>query len=193
MNDRASAEKVGFHQSRHAMSDPRYPIGRFAAPTVVPPTLRRELIDEIEALPGHLRAAVEGLSEEQLEQPYREGGWTIRQLVHHVADSHINAYARFRLAATEEHPTIKPYDERRWADLPDAREADVALSLALLDALHARWTLLLRGLPDEAFARVFVHPENGAVPLDRALAHYAWHGAHHVAHVTKWRERHAGA
>ncbi len=136
-----------------------------------------------------MRAAIAGLNEEQLDTPYRDGGWTVRQVVHHVADSHMNAYVRFRLALTEQEPVIKPYDEAAWAELADAKDAPPEISLALIDALHDRWTRLLRSMSGADFLRQFRHPELGAVPLEKNLALYAWHGKHHVAHITRLRER----
>ncbi len=169
--------------------DLRYPIGRFEWRGENSEDDRRRYLDEIEQAPAHLRAAVAGLSEEQLDTRYRPGGWTVRQVVHHVPDSHLNSYARFRLALTEDEPTIKPYDESRWAELTDARTAPIEVSLAFLESLHRRWVLLLRSLSPADYARQFRHPELGAVSLDRNLALYAWHGRHHVAHVRSLRER----
>jgi uncharacterized damage-inducible protein DinB len=166
------------------MSDPRFPIGKFSFDGDVSDAARAARIADIEAAPRLLRAAVEGMSERQLDTPYREGGWTVRQVVHHVPDSHLNAYVRFKLALTEESPTIKPYDEARWAALPDSRETPVAVSLTLLDALHQRWVTLLRAMSPADFSRGFVHPEQGrTMSLDQVLALYAWHGKHHVGHV----------
>jgi len=136
-----------------------------------------------------MRAAVEGLSDEQLNTPYRPEGWTVRQVVHHVSDSHLNSYIRFKLALTEEHPTIKAYDENVWANLDDARNAPIDISLDLLEALHARWVLFLLSLKEKDFQRTFNHSELGAVSLDKNIALYAWHGRHHVAHITSLRER----
>lgn len=170
-------------------TDLRYPIGRFTPPDAPTPDDRSRRIDEIAGLPGALRAAVGGLSPEQLDTAYRPGGWTVRQVVHHVPDSHINAYVRFRLALTEREPTIRPYEEARWAELDDARTSPPDVSLALLDALHDRWVTLLRALPDDAWPRILHHPESGVHDLDWLLALYAWHGRHHVAHVTALRER----
>jgi uncharacterized damage-inducible protein DinB len=170
-------------------TDLRYPIGKFQRPSSSTAEDRRRRIEEIAGLPAALRAAVDGLSPEQLDTPYRPGGWTVRQLVHHVPDSHINAYVRFRLALTEDTPRIKPYEEARWAELPDARSLPPDVSLALLDALHDRWVTLLSALPGDAWARGIDHPENGPMTLDVLLAMYAWHGRHHVAHVTALRER----
>ncbi|HKG22797.1 MAG TPA: putative metal-dependent hydrolase, partial [Blastocatellia bacterium] len=142
-----------------------------------------------EETPARLREAVEWLSPEQLETPYRPGGWTVRQVVHHVPDSHLNSYVRFKLALTEDHPTIRPYREDRWAELEDARSAPLDVSLALLDSLHGRWVLLLRSLKPEDFARTFEHPELGEVSLEKNVALYAWHGRHHVAQITSLIER----
>jgi hypothetical protein len=166
------------------MTDPRYPIGPYVAAESFTAETRREAISTIAALPAHLRAAVAGLEEEQLDTPYREGGWTARQVVHHVADSHLNAYCRHKLAWAEERPAIRPYDESVWATSDEARTAPVEVSLALLDALHRRWVAFLRGLPAEAFAREFFHPEAKRwMSLDWSVGMYAWHGRHHAAHV----------
>ncbi len=168
----------------------RYPIGPFAYDGPLTPEKRQRALDDIAELPRRLRRAVEGLDDTQLDTPYRDGGWTVRQTVHHLADSHINAYTRFRLALTEDAPTIKPYDEAAWADLKDACDMPIDVSLTLLDALHARWTYLLRHLAPEAFARTFTHPAHGKTfDLDWMLALYAWHGKHHTAHITKLAER----
>ncbi len=169
--------------------DLQYPIGRFEWRGESSEDDRRRYLDEIEQAPAHLRAAVAGLSDEQLDTPYRPGGWTVRQVVHHLPDSHLNSYVRFRLALTEEEPTIKPYQENHWAELIDSRTAPIEISLALLESLHRRWMLLLRSLSPADFARQFRHPELGTVSLDRTLALYAWHGRHHIAHVTSLRER----
>ncbi len=170
--------------------DERYPIGRPEIVEELTPERRAELIRELEEAPGRLRAAVAGLADAQLDTPYREGGWTVRQVVHHVPDSHLNSYMRFRLALTEEEPTIKPYSEKAWSELPDARSLPVEPSLSLLDGLHQRWVGLLRGMRPADFTRGFVHPEHGRrMSLDQALQIYAWHGKHHTAHVTRLRER----
>jgi hypothetical protein len=169
--------------------DLQYPIGRFEWRGPNSADDRRRLIDTIDQAPANLRSAVEDLSEQQLDTPYRPGGWTVRQVTHHVPDSHMNAYTRFRLALTEDEPTVKPYDESRWAELADARTAPVEASLALLESLHLRWVMLLRSLAEADFARQFRHPELGVVSLDKNLALYAWHGRHHVAHVITLRER----
>jgi hypothetical protein len=145
---------------------------------------------EIAAAPGRLRAAVSGLTPPQLDTPYRDNGWTVRQVVHHIPDSHLNAYTRIKLALTEDEPTIKPYEEARWAELPDARGGDIEPSLSLLEFLHQRWLLLLRQLSSNDFDRRFRHPEHGRIfGLNEALAMYAWHGRHHVAHITSLRQR----
>jgi DinB family protein len=170
-------------------TDPRFPVGRFTPPATITPQDRERFLREIEEAPARLRDAVSGLGDEQVDTPYRDGGWTVRQVVHHVPDSHLNSYVRFRLALTEEEPTIRPYFEDRWAELADARTAPVEVSLGLLESIHRRWVLLLRSLTDEQWALRFRHPELGLVPLDRNLALYAWHGRHHVAHVTALRER----
>ncbi|MGO4882477.1 MAG: YfiT family bacillithiol transferase [Bryobacteraceae bacterium] len=171
------------------MTDLSYPIGRFAYAGESNEAQRRALIDRIEQAPARLREAVAGLTEEQLDTPYRPGGWTVRQVVHHVPDSHMNSYCRFRLALTEETPGAKGYFEDRWAELCDARTAPVEYSLALLDALHRRWVVLLRAMTPADFARTFLHSQLGPVTLDRNLALYAWHGDHHVAHITSLRSR----
>jgi len=165
-------------------ADPRYPIGTFARlAQPLDAANRMAMIAAIERAPGEIRGLVAPLTDAELEKTYREGGWTIRQVVHHVPDSHMNAYVRIKLALTERAPAIKAYDEARWAELPDARSAPVAVSLDLLDALHRRWVALLRALSAEDFPRTYVHPELGSVRLDEALALYAWHGRHHTAHI----------
>jgi len=172
-----------------AAADPRYPIGPFNAVQPVTRALRAAAIDALAGLPGRMRRAVDGLSPAQLDTPYRAGGWTVRQVVHHVADSHINAFVRLKFALTEETPTIRPYDQDGWAGLPDST-LPLEPSLALLDGLHARWTAILRALPPDAFARTFVHPElEGDVNVDLLVQHYAWHSHHHLAHVTELRRR----
>jgi uncharacterized damage-inducible protein DinB len=171
------------------MEDLRYPIGKFSVEGEIAADRRQDWISQIAEAPSLLRSALSGLSDEQLATPYRPGGWTLRQLAHHMPDSHMNSYVRFRLALTEDEPTIKPYHEDRWAELDDARTAPVAVSLALLDFLHTRWVLLLRSLSDADWQRTFRHPERGLMTLERNLALYAWHGRHHIAHVTGLRER----
>jgi uncharacterized damage-inducible protein DinB len=165
--------------------DPRYPIGRFRWPEVISEQDRARFIERIESTPPRLRAAVTELSAEQLDTPYRAGGWTIRQVVHHVPESHMNSYIRFKLALTETDPVIKPYDEAAWARLNDIGETPVETSLGLLDYLHQRWVIVMRGLSDEQWKRQFIHPELGPMTLERTLALYAWHGDHHIAHITE--------
>lgn len=171
-------------------SDPRYPTGRFSS--VKRPLTRDERASRIEAIrshPARIRAAVAGLSDQQLDTPYREGGWTVRQVVHHVVDSHTNAYVRFKLAITEDGPTIRPYQEKLWAELPDARTLPVEASLSILDALHARWVAFLETLTPDQCRRPLHHPDTGELTVDMMLELYSWHGAHHIAHITGLRER----
>jgi len=169
--------------------DPRFPIGRCTPIPELEPADREARILEIAATPTALRDAVAGLGQERLDTPYRDDGWSVRQLVHHMADSHMQAFSRFKLALTEDEPTIKPYREAAWADLPDSR-LDPEISLVLLEALHARWVALLRGMTPDQFHRTLLHPEHGRrSTLDASLQIYAWHGRHHVAHVTALRER----
>lgn len=172
-----------------AMENLKYPVGRFTPETPMTPERRKALIDEIGELPERLRGAVSGLSDRQLDTPYRPGGWTVRQVVHHVADSHINAYVRFKLAVTEKEPTIKPYEEKLWAELPEAKNAPPDLSLVLLETLHRRWAVFLRQLAAADFERTIHHPVNGMMNLDVLLGLYAWHGRHHVAHITELKKR----
>ncbi len=168
----------------------KYPIGTFVAPESINEAQRNTWIADIAALPQLLRDAVAGLTDNQLDTPYRDGGWTLRQVVHHVADSHINAYTRYKLAATEDNPAIRPYMEERWAELPEARHEAVEVSLALLDALHYRWTLHLKNMSEADFNRTFFHPESKITyRLDINLGLYSWHGRHHLAHITTTRER----
>ena len=170
-------------------NDLSYPIGRFKKENGISSERRQALIDGIARLPVDMRAAVNRLSDQQLDTPYRPGGWTVRQVIHHVPDSHLNAYLRFKLALTESEPTIKPYDEKQWAELADVRLTPIEVSLALLENLHARWILLLRALEPVAFSRMFRHPEIGLLTLDTQLGLYEWHGRHHVAHITSLRNR----
>jgi len=170
------------------MSDPRFPIGKFHYEGSPSPEQRGAFIDQIAQTPGAIRTAIAGLSDQQLDTPYREGGWTVRQVVHHVPDSHMNAYVRFKLALTEDEPTIKPYAEDRWAKLQDSEWTPVEVSLALLENLHERWVRLLRSLDDNEWKRTFRHPEMGLM-LEKNLALYAWHGKHHTAHITELRKR----
>src|SRR5271166_6462411 len=172
------------------MNDPRYPIGPFSFNGTLNDAQRQKLIAEIEQAPAALRTAIKGLSPQRLDTPYRDGGWSVRQVVHHVPESHMNAYIRFKLALTEDEPTIKPYMEDRWAKLGDVQTTPVETSLALLDALHDRWVRVLRLIKPDEWKRTFRHPEMGeTLSLDKTLALYAWHGKHHVAHVTELRKR----
>jgi hypothetical protein len=171
------------------MSDARFPIGKFSFPGFVSASDLAGFITDIERAPAILRAAVAGLSAQQLDTPYRDGGWTVRQVTHHVPDSHMNAYVRYKLALTEDEPTIKPYAEDRWAELADTQSTPLEVSLALLDSLHTRWAQLLRSLSPADWKRQFRHPDLGVVSLERNLALYAWHGKHHVAHITELRKR----
>ena len=167
--------------------DLRFPIGKFDLAAY---SLREENISTLANLPANLSAAIDGLTDEQLDTPYRPGGWTLRQTVHHVADSHINTLCRFKLALTEdEPPTIRPYYEERWAELADS-QLPVGFSLAIVDGVHARLVEVLRGMTEADFAREFVHPETGNWTLEKSLALYAWHSQHHTAHITSTRERH---
>jgi len=170
------------------MTDERFPIGPFAmeAPTS---EKRRAWIREIEETPDRVRKAIEGLTPEQLDTPYREGGWTIRQVVHHLADSHINSFVRFKLALTEDEPTVRDYDEKQWAETVDATDAPLDVSLDLLESLHKRWIFLLESLTANEFQKKFRHPERGLMTLDTNLQLYAWHGRHHVAHIEALRNR----
>jgi len=166
------------------MEQLRYPVGRLERQE--PPRSRASIdasIDTIEQAPARYRALVEGLRDDQLDARYRPDGWTVRQVVHHVADSHINAYVRMKLAATEDAPAIKPYAESQWAELPDAKTAPAEVSLVLIEALHRRWVMFLRALAGADFTRVYVHPQMGRVTLDEAVAMYAWHCRHHEGHI----------
>jgi hypothetical protein len=171
------------------MEDLQYPVGKFAWDGGASSGQLRQWIDEIAAAPGLLRAAVGGLSPQQIDTPYRPEGWTVRQVVHHFPDSHLNSYVRFRLALTEPEPTIKPYDQQSWAELADSRTGPIEVSLSLLESLHERWVILLRSLTAADWKRTFRHPELGVVNLERTAASYAWHGRHHVAHITSLRRR----
>ena len=171
------------------MSDPRYPIGKYE-PKEFSTQLKEEWLSVIKNLPETLINAVAGLTEEQLQTPYREGGWTVRQLVHHIADSHTNAYIRFKLGLTEENPTIKPYEEKEWALLPDVEAVPISVSLTLLEALHTRWYATIKDLSEEQWNRKVVHPEHGRqMTLWFLLGMYAWHSKHHVAHITSLKEK----
>jgi len=170
-------------------SDLRYPVGNFEARNKITSDERRALIGMIADAPRNLRGAVANLNERQLDTPYRDGGWTVRQVAHHVPDSHLNAYTRLKLALTEDEPTIKPYEEARWAELADSRETPIEVSLTLLDSLTTRWVTLLNSMTENDFARKFRHPDHGAVDVDWLVQMYGWHSRHHVAHITSLRAR----
>ncbi|MGO9863941.1 MAG: YfiT family bacillithiol transferase [Terriglobales bacterium] len=171
------------------MSDPRYPIGKFSFSGPLTEEQRQQCLTDIEQAPDRLRTSLHGLSNQQLDTPYRDGGWTLRQVAHHIADSHMNSYVRFKLALTEDDPTIKTYMENLWAELPEAKHAPIDVSLALVDSLHQRWILMLRGFTEAEWKRTFRHPEMGPMTLEKTLALYAWHGRHHVAHITSLRKQ----
>ena len=171
------------------VTDLRYPIGKFTYEGHLSEHQKRASLDDIAHTPAKLRAAIKNLSESQLDTPYRSGGWTVRQVVHHVPDSHLNSYVRFKLALTEDEPTIKAYAEDRWAELADTKTTPLEVSLTLLDSLHDRWMRLLRSMTPEQWKRTFRHPDLGPMTLEKTLALYAWHGRHHVAHITALRER----
>ena len=171
------------------MTDLRYPVGKFEYQGPLSEAGRSGLIQQIADTPGNLRSATKALSQAQLDTPYRPSGWTVRQVVHHVPDSHMNSYVRFKLALTEEEPTIKTYAEDRWADLADTSTTPIDVSLTLLESLHDRWVRLLRSLTPEQWKRTFRHPDLGPMNLEKTLALYAWHGRHHVAHITELRKR----
>ena len=168
--------------------DLRYPIGKFDADRKVTAELRREFVQTIRDLPSKIAAAVKGLSEEQLDTEYRPGGWTVRQTIHHVADSHLNSFCRFKLALTEDKPTIRPYYEDRWAELADSK-LPVEVSLQILDAVHRRWVVLLEAFSEDEFQKELIHPDSGTWTLEKFLDLYDWHSKHHTAHITKLRER----
>ena len=171
------------------MTDLRYPIGKFHYEGPPDNEQIRKFIDEVAQAPARMRAAVKGLTDAQLDTAYRPGGWTVRQVVHHMPDSHLNSYVRFKLALTEDEPTIKPYAEDRWAELGDTKATPIEVSLNMLDCLHDRWVRLLRSLTPDDWKRSFRHPELGPMTLEKTLALYAWHGRHHVSHITSLRER----
>ncbi len=167
----------------------RYPIGKFKTEDNITTKMIKEFILEIEKAPDELKRAVNVLSETQLNTPYRSGGWTVKQVVHHLADSHMNSYIRFKLALTEKSPQIKPYDEAEWAKLKDSEETPVQVSVDLFAALHKRWIILLNNLSSNDLKKTFFHPERGLVRLDKTIALYAWHGKHHIAHINSLRKR----
>jgi len=172
-----------------ATNEIRYPVGEFRLDPEITPEKRQIWIEQMEQAPANLRAALFGLSEEQLDTRYREHGWTLRKVVHHLADAQLNGFTRFKLALTEERPAIKTYEEDLWSETADGREAPASLSVDLLAALHARWVILLRSLGEREFARTFRHPQRGELRIDDAIQLYAWHSIHHTAHITKLRER----
>ena len=169
--------------------DLRFPIGKFKAPDIYTAEMRKDFIKDIEKTPTLFRKTVDGLSRKQLDTPYRQGGWTVRQVVHHVPDSHLNAYVRLKLALTEDVPTIKPYEQKKWAELNDTFNTPISVSLDLLELLHKRWIKLIKSLSEADFKKKFRHPEVGIVNIDWLLSLYAWHGKHHTAHITSLRER----
>lgn len=167
----------------------KYPIGKFIAPASVSSDQIASWIGELEALPSRIREAVVGLNDEQLDTSYRPGGWTLRQVIHHIPDSHMNAYIRFKLAVTQDHPTILPYMEDRWAELEDGKNAPIAVSLDLIESIHKRWTMFLRSLNEAQFSRTYFHPENQKTfILHNVLGMYAWHGEHHLQHILKTKQ-----
>lgn len=169
------------------VADPRFPIGKPQMENELTPERRRDCIAAIESTPARLREAVAGFTRDQFRQPYREGGWSVLQVVHHLPDSHVNAYIRFKMALTEDDPTIKAYDEAAWAELPDSEHTPPETSLCLLECLHTRWVNVLNGMEQAQFQRRLVHPERGVLTLDAMLSLYAWHGPHHIAHITALR------
>jgi hypothetical protein len=170
------------------MDDLRFPIGKFKYEGSLTEAKRSAFLEDISQTPSKLRAAVAGLSDAQLDTPYRPEGWTVRQVTHHVPDSHMNAYIRFKLALTEDEPTIKPYAEDRWASLADTKTTPIDISLTMVDSLHDRWVRLLKTITPDQWKRTFRHPERGTMTLDETLALYSWHGQHHVAHITALRK-----
>jgi hypothetical protein len=171
------------------MSDLSYPIGKFAPPAEYTPEGRAAAIAQIRETPAHVRDAVRGLTETQRLTPYRDGGWTVAQVVHHLADAHVNGYVRTKWVLTEDRPAVKLYENAKWAAMPDATTASIEDSLLVLDSIHARWAQTLDGVSQDEFAREFIHPVRGPLSLDWNLALYAWHGRHHVAHITRLRDR----
>jgi uncharacterized damage-inducible protein DinB len=172
-----------------AQTDLRYPIGQFTPPAASQPNLRAEQIEILRQLPERLREVTAGLSDAQLDTPYREGGWTVRQVIHHIADSHANAFIRFKLTLTEDWPTVKPYKEAAWAELADSRKLPIDLSMAIITGMHARWVVLLESLSEQDFHKGYNHPEHGKQVLTTVLAMYAWHAQHHTAHISGLRAR----
>jgi uncharacterized damage-inducible protein DinB len=171
------------------MSDPRYPIGEFKRQPDYSPEARLELIERLKTAPSSLRRAIQDLSDAQLETPYREGSWTVRQVAHHIPDSHLNAYTRVKLALTEDRPIIKPYDEEAWAQLEDTKRVPLEVSVALLEAVHTRWIAIFQSLSESQWKLEYLHPVNGAMSLEATLASYVWHGEHHIAQITALCQR----
>jgi hypothetical protein len=171
------------------MTDLRYPIGKFNYNAPLTDNQKIEAFNSMALMPADLYRAIQGLSDTQLDTPYRDGGWTVRQVVHHLPDSHMNSYVRFKLALTEDDPMIKPYAEDRWAELADTKVTPIEISLGMLMSLHHRWVLLMRSLTAEEWKRTFRHPELGSMTLEKSLAMYDWHGKHHIAHITELRKR----
>ena len=171
------------------MNDLRYPIGKFTYDGAMTADKKKAYVDGVAQAPAKLRSAVKGLTDAQLDTPYRPGGWSVRQVVHHLPDSHLNAYVRFKLALTESDPTIKTYAEDQWAELVDSKITPIDVSMTLLESLHDRWVRLLRSLSDEDWKRTFRHPELGSMTLEKTLALYAWHGPHHVTQITNLQDR----
>lgn len=169
--------------------DLRFPVGKFAPPAEITEEMREKFLHTIESLPPNLKDAVEDLTDIQLDTPYRPAGWTVRQVVHHIADSHLNSFCRFKLGLSEDVPTIKTYDESVWAEMADSKDTPIELSLNIIDGLHARWTRLLKSMSDADFEKKINHPERGEMTLGALLALYDWHSRHHTAHITKLRER----
>jgi uncharacterized damage-inducible protein DinB len=167
----------------------RYPIGKMDRNVTITPEMHEDAMEDLANFPSELHAAVISLSDEQLDTPYRPGGWTVRQTVHHLADSHMNGYIRCKLALTEENPTIKPYEEHLWADLADTKTAPIELSLNILEALHRRWIICLKSLTQDQWKRTYLHPESGETSLELSLQNYAWHGEHHLTQITNLKER----
>ena len=171
------------------MEDLRYPIGPFRPQPSLTESERKNMIGQIAEAPSLLRKAIAGLDDARLDTPYRPGGWTVRQVVHHLPDSHMNSYIRFKLALTEKEPTIRTYEEHLWAELPEAKSGPIDISIDLLEKLHRRWVIVLENLSPADFEKTLVHPKSGIMNLDRLLQLYAWHGRHHVAHITELRKR----
>ncbi len=170
------------------MKDLQYPVGKFELNTFPDPKKRTSLIKSIAGLPDNLKILVKILNNEQLDKPYREGGWTARQVIHHLPDSHLNAYIRFKLALTEDTPVIRPYKQGAWAELPDVMKTPVEVSINLLESIHKRWVILLNAMTEDDFRKKYIHPESGEVSLGEVLAHYEWHGRHHLAHIASVKE-----